>query len=134
MTPAKLQDLLARGLVERVEADPETARATLSDCKRHLASAERIATDDPNGAYQLLYDVARKAIAAHMLSAGLRASRNRPGAHATSRHTLGPRSASPRRRRRSDASTECGRFGTGPSTGTAPSISSKLRTISSAPV
>ena len=38
--------------------------------------------DDPAGAYQLLYDAARKATAADMLVFGYRAKSDRPGAHA----------------------------------------------------
>jgi hypothetical protein len=48
--------------VEEVERDEESAFARLDEAERHLHSAERIASDDPNGALQLAYDGARKAV------------------------------------------------------------------------
>ena len=58
----------------------------VDEARRHLESAERILDADANGAYQLLYDAARKAVSAHMLAAGYRAT-NRAGAHeATARY------------------------------------------------
>lgn len=77
-----LAQLIATGRVEQVEPDPEVARLLVEESQKHLDSADRIAPDDPNGSYQLLYDAARKAIAAHMLARGLRIA-NRPGAHET---------------------------------------------------
>ena len=53
-------------------SDAATARASLAEARRHLASAKLIPGADPNGAYVLLYDAARKANAAHMLASGLR--------------------------------------------------------------
>lgn len=52
----------------------------LQSCLKHLETADQRAADDPSGSYTLLYDAARKAVAAHMLVHGLRAT-NRPGAH-----------------------------------------------------
>ena len=52
----------------------------LEAARRHLRSAARVADDDPDAAYALLYDSARKAVTAHMLAAGLR-PRNAPAAH-----------------------------------------------------
>jgi HEPN domain len=69
-----------------VTADPAGARVRLEAARRHLRSAARVADDDPDAAYALLYDAARKAVTAHMLAAGLR-PRNAPGAHeATARY------------------------------------------------
>jgi hypothetical protein len=75
--------LLEKGLLERVEPDRDAAREVLVEARRHLDSASLISGDDPNGAYQLLYDAARKAILAHMLEAGLRVSKRKPGGHET---------------------------------------------------
>lgn len=75
-----IDDLVAARRLERVPADPAAARERLATCRRHLRSAGLIAEGDPDAAYALLYDAARKATAAHMLAAGLRA-RNAPGAH-----------------------------------------------------
>jgi hypothetical protein len=55
----------------------------VNEAKRHLESAARIAALDPNGAYHLLYDAARKAVWAHMLANGYRPT-SAPGAHAAS--------------------------------------------------
>jgi hypothetical protein len=77
--------LLRDGRLEAVEPDPPAAATTLEEARRHLESAARIETTDPNGAYALLYDAARKAVAAHMLASGYRA-RNRPGAHEAIAH------------------------------------------------
>lgn len=68
------------GRIERIETDPVAARDRLAEAKRHLASAARIADDDPNGAYALLWDGARKAVTALMLANGYRAT-SRPAAH-----------------------------------------------------
>jgi hypothetical protein len=77
-----IDELRNRRLIEDVVPDPEGARVIIGECDRHLASAERIADTDPTGAFQLLYDAARKAIAAHMRAAGIRVT-DRSGAHAT---------------------------------------------------
>lgn len=76
-----IADLRAQGRLDAVPADVEEARDALAHAERHLASARRVVDDDPAGAYQLLYDAARKAAASHMLANGLRA-RNVAGAHA----------------------------------------------------
>lgn len=80
MTSAAVEALVRAGRLERVVADREAARSKVEEAQRHLGSASRIAKDDPAGAYALLYDAARKAIHAHMLASGLRAT-NRAGAH-----------------------------------------------------
>ena len=81
MTDA-LRRLLDAGLMEEVEPHGEDALLRLDEAERHLASAGQIAANDPNGAFQLAYDAARKAATAHMLARGLRVT-NQPGAHAT---------------------------------------------------
>ncbi len=81
MPDSELRRLLAGRAVQQVEADADSAAASLEEAARHLASARAITDTDPNGAYQLLYDAARKAVAAHMLSRGYRAT-NALGAHA----------------------------------------------------
>lgn len=73
-------DLLSARRLERVPADPAGARARLEAAQRHLRSAAQLAMDDPDAAYAVLYDAARKAVSGLMLAAGLRA-RNAPGAH-----------------------------------------------------
>lgn len=82
-----LDDLLKEGRIESVEADVAVAKDKLEEAKRHLASAAAIADDDPEGAYSLVYDAARKAVDAHMLANGYRTSKSKLGAHeATARY------------------------------------------------
>ena len=66
-----VEELRAQGLVEEVEPDAEGARVMLANCSAHIASAQAVADTDPEGAFQLAYDAARKAINAHMLARGL---------------------------------------------------------------
>lgn len=75
-----VSDLITEGLIERVPVDVETAGMWLDAAQRHLVAAQRVIDVDPEGAYSLQYDAARKAVAAIMLSEGLRA-RAMPGSH-----------------------------------------------------
>ena len=78
---------LDEGRLELVKADTNAATTKLEEAKRHLQSAAAIADSDAEGAYSLLYDAARKAIDAHMLAHGYRASKKKLGAHeATARY------------------------------------------------
>ena len=79
MSPS-IADLVAARRLDRVDPDGVRAHAMLEEAARHLAGAAAITTLDPNGAYHLLYDAARKAVAAHMLANGYRAT-NAVGAH-----------------------------------------------------
>lgn len=76
----EVSDLIADGLIERVPVDVGTAGIWLDAAQRHLVAAERVIDVDPEGAYSLQYDAARKALRAIMLSEGLRA-RAMPGSH-----------------------------------------------------
>ncbi len=92
--------------LEQVEPNAEEAALTLEEAGRHAMSAEGIADTDPNGAYQLAYDGARKAVVAHMKRSGLRV-RSGEGSHAITAEyatvaidqTLGGRLEAMRRRR-----------------------------------
>jgi hypothetical protein len=66
--------MLARGELERVPPSREHADVLLELAQRHLSSAQAIAEFDASGAYQLLYDAARKALAAVLENQGLRAT------------------------------------------------------------
>ena len=82
-----IQELLDKGRLEIIAADRVGAAAKLEEAKRHLQSAAVVADSDAEGAYSLLYDAARKAIDAHMLAHGYRASKKKLGAHeATARY------------------------------------------------
>ncbi|MEV4343754.1 hypothetical protein AB0J83_04680 [Actinoplanes sp. NPDC049596] len=69
-----IEGMLERGELERVPASREHSDVLLAQSRRHLASAGAIATTDPAGAYQLMYDAARKALAAVLENQGLRAT------------------------------------------------------------
>lgn len=69
-----IDGMLTRGELERVPASRAHADVLLTQARRHLASAGAIAATDPAGAYQLLYDAARKALAAVLENEGMRAT------------------------------------------------------------
>lgn len=62
-TPATLQ---------QVQPSREHADRLLRQSRAHLATAAKVAGDDPAGAYGLLYDAARKALTAVLENQGLR--------------------------------------------------------------
>lgn len=94
---ANVEALVREGRLERVEADIAAARHRLSEARQHLASASLVIDVDPAGAYSLLYDAARKAIDAHMLASGYRASEGRLGTHgATARYASAALGSGPR--------------------------------------
>lgn len=78
---AAIDGLVAAGRLETVPSDRARAKSMLDEAKRHLDSAAAIAETDPNGAYHLLYDAARKVVWGHMLAHGYRPT-NAPGTHA----------------------------------------------------
>lgn len=57
---ADVTRLLANRDLEQVAASPANARRLLAEAARHLRSAEVLATDDPAGAYDMLYTAARE--------------------------------------------------------------------------
>lgn len=81
--------LLREGLIEQVARDIDGAASELDQARRHLEAARLIVDVDPNGAYQLAYDGARKATVAHMRAEGLRVPPNAPGSHATTARYAG---------------------------------------------
>jgi hypothetical protein len=72
MSDRRVQELLDRGALRRVEPDGAAAGGELATAKQHLASAQRISDDDEAGALAIAYEAARKAIGAHMRANGLR--------------------------------------------------------------
>lgn len=101
-----VREMLDAGRLESVEPDAESAEAAREESSQHLESARTIAESDPNGAYQLAYDAARKAVMASMRREGVRVRRGE-GAHAIAAeyaghqldHDLGRRLDAMRRRR-----------------------------------
>lgn len=69
---ATVDGLIATGRLTNVAANRELAEAYLVQAKQHVTSADAIATADPPGAFQLVYDAARKALAAILVNQGLR--------------------------------------------------------------
>lgn len=64
--------MLEKRELERVTPSADHASELIAQGRRHAASAERIADDDPAGAFQLLHDAARKALVAILENQGLR--------------------------------------------------------------
>lgn len=67
--------LLSDGHLEQVPADPDEARYLLDVARRHLITAQDLAGDDPEIAYDALYAAARKALTAVLRQQGLRPTR-----------------------------------------------------------
>jgi hypothetical protein len=76
-----VESLIQTGKLEKVALDPAGAISALEEARSHIASALVIKDNDPNGAFQLAYDAARKAVMSHMRGAGVRV-RKGEGAHA----------------------------------------------------
>lgn len=64
--------LLEQRHLQRVVADPEIASALLASGRRHVESARQTASNDPEAAYSLAYDAARKSATALLAHQGLR--------------------------------------------------------------
>lgn len=71
---AEIAEMVADGWLQEVPASVEGAHLLLAEARRHLTSAELLADPDPQGAYSLLYDAARKGLAAVLQAQGLRAT------------------------------------------------------------
>lgn len=69
---AEIDRLIVDGELERVQASREHADRLLSQARRHLTSAETTCDADPEGAYDTMYDAARKALWAVLANQGLR--------------------------------------------------------------
>lgn len=80
MLSGPIDELVRAEILERVPADRKTAELWLGQASRHLEASRRILDLDLAGAYSLLYDAARKSLAALMLARGYRV-RSVPGAH-----------------------------------------------------
>jgi HEPN domain-containing protein len=67
-----VESLLGARYLQRVFADPATVEALLEAASRHVESAQAAAGNDPEGAYNLAYDAARKSATALLTQQGLR--------------------------------------------------------------
>lgn len=77
---------LADGYLQKVPASRDHADRLLTQAHRHLTSAEQTAAADPEGAYALLYDAARKALWAILENQGLRPTHS--GGHLAAYHAV----------------------------------------------
>lgn len=69
-----IDDLVADKRMQRITPSASVARLMVEEARRHLRSADAIADTDPGGAYALVYDAARKGMAAVFEAQGLRAT------------------------------------------------------------
>jgi hypothetical protein len=70
----RIDAMLASGQLERVPPSREHADTLITQAERHVELARTGAETDPTGAYQLLYDASRKALASILENQGLRAT------------------------------------------------------------
>ncbi|MEY4327848.1 MAG: hypothetical protein RIR71_518 [Actinomycetota bacterium] len=82
MEPA-LRQLLAEDRLEQVEVEEGVPKLELDVAFRHHKTAQLAAAVDPEGAFQLLYESARKALQAVLFTKGLRVRRPPRGNHYT---------------------------------------------------
>lgn len=71
---ARVEEMLREtpATLQQVQPSREHADRLLRQSRAHLATAAKVADDDPAGAYGLLYDAARKALTAVLENQGLR--------------------------------------------------------------
>jgi uncharacterized protein (UPF0332 family) len=69
---ARVSALIETRHLQRVVADPETVIALLESSRRHIAAARLIVAKDPESAYSVAYDAARKCATALLAHQGLR--------------------------------------------------------------
>jgi hypothetical protein len=72
-----IDSMLERGELERVALNAEHTAQLIAQARRHAASAQQIADAEPAGAFQLLYDAARKSLVAILENQGTAA--DQPG-------------------------------------------------------
>ncbi len=71
---AEIETLIERGEIEEVEPSNEHAMLLMEQAEGHLAAAKPLVEKHPPSAFTLLYDAARKAMAAVLAKQGLRAT------------------------------------------------------------
>jgi hypothetical protein len=83
---AVIEQMIATGDLQRVSASREHADRLLGQARRHVSSTQIAAAADPEGAYALLYDAARKALTAILENQGLRPTSR--GGHLAAYHAV----------------------------------------------
>ncbi|GAA2084984.1 hypothetical protein [Actinomadura alba] len=71
---ADIEGMLQRGELERVPPSRSHADELIAQARAHLVSAKVVAEADAVGAFQLLYDAARKVLCGVLANQGLRAT------------------------------------------------------------
>jgi hypothetical protein len=71
---AEVDSMLSSGELQRVPASREHAENLLDQARQHVLNARAVVENDPEGAYAIGYDAARKALAAVLENQGLRAT------------------------------------------------------------
>lgn len=69
-----IQELIADGRLEVVQASDSHAAMLLEEAGRHLSSARQLASNDATAAYSVMYDGVRKSLSAILAKQGLRAT------------------------------------------------------------
>ncbi|MCY7288085.1 MAG: HEPN domain-containing protein [Cryobacterium sp.] len=77
---AEIDQLIQQGRLTRIAANRDLAESHLGQARTHLAAAATLRELDPAGAFTLVYDAARLALAGLLVSQGLRPRGE--GAHA----------------------------------------------------
>lgn len=83
---ALVEGMITRREIERVPPSRTHADLLLRQANQHLQAARAIVSIDPTGAYQLIYDAARKAFNAVLENQGVRATSN--GGHIAVREAV----------------------------------------------
>jgi hypothetical protein len=78
-----IEQLIAEDKLEHVQIDSSVPERELAAAWRHHKTAKLAAEEDPEGAFQLLYDSARKALQAVLFTKGLRVRKPPRGNHFT---------------------------------------------------
>lgn len=85
--------MVERGELEHVVANLDDVEFLLATAGRHLESALALADPDPEAAYAVLYDAARKSLVAVLLAQGLRPTSR--GGHVAVQMAIGHQFTSP---------------------------------------
>lgn len=78
---AEIEQMLARGELERVQPNREHAEGLMDRARRNLASVDLLVEDNPEAAFTVAYDAARYALTAHLANQGLRVRGGGEGGH-----------------------------------------------------
>ncbi len=101
-----IKALIAAGNLQKVAPSLKSAQGFLAQAAGHLDSAQSVSETDPTGAYSLLYDAARKSLAAVLHAQDLRAMSK--GGHYAIQEAIGAQFTKPPPRDAFPPSGGCG--------------------------